>query len=155
MPYATGTIVEELAALYHARYQTPLLVSETASEGSVARRRAWLSASVDAVRRARASGLPVLGLLKVHGAEATAFLQGQLTNDITGLGYPDKTELFERYWPVAWQAAYAVSGNHAPPTEPPEITWKSSVGMKSRWIISPPGSSTRAAIVGSTLPFTT
>jgi folate-binding protein YgfZ len=29
--------------------------------------------------------LPVLGLLKVHGAEATAFLQGQLTNDITGL----------------------------------------------------------------------
>ena len=29
--------------------------------------------------------LPVLGLLKVHGAEATAFLQGQLTNDITDL----------------------------------------------------------------------
>ncbi len=29
--------------------------------------------------------VPVLGLLKVHGAEATAFLQGQLTNDVTGI----------------------------------------------------------------------
>lgn len=61
MPYATGAIIEELAALYHARYRRPLIISETASEGSVARRSAWLSASVDAVRRARASGLPVLG----------------------------------------------------------------------------------------------
>lgn len=79
MPYATGTIIEELAALYHGRYQRPLLISETASEGSVARRRAWLSESVNAVRRARVSGLPVLGYTwwPMFALVAWAYRQGK------------------------------------------------------------------------------
>lgn len=79
MPYAAGSIVEELAALYHARYQRPLLISETASEGSVARRQAWLSASVSAVKRARASGLPVVGYTwwPMFALVAWAYRQGK------------------------------------------------------------------------------
>ena len=37
------------------------MFTETASEGSVARRRAWLDDSVAAVARARARGVPLIG----------------------------------------------------------------------------------------------
>jgi beta-glucosidase/6-phospho-beta-glucosidase/beta-galactosidase len=59
--YANGELVERLGALYHRRYARPLLISETASEGSVARRMAWLDASVAAVSNARARGIPIAG----------------------------------------------------------------------------------------------
>jgi beta-glucosidase len=61
MPYADGSIVTRLARLYHERYGVPVFISETASLGSVARRRAWLRDSVAAVGRARSEGLPVVG----------------------------------------------------------------------------------------------
>jgi beta-glucosidase len=61
MPYASADIVERLAELYWARCRRPLLISETASEGSVARRLRWLEDSVRAVARARARGLPLVG----------------------------------------------------------------------------------------------
>src|SRR5690606_20300246 len=61
MPYAGAEIVDRLAALYWHRYQQPLLVSETASEGSVRRRLAWLESSVEAVRRVRGTGIPLVG----------------------------------------------------------------------------------------------
>jgi beta-glucosidase/6-phospho-beta-glucosidase/beta-galactosidase len=54
-------ILVRLASLYHRRYGRPIFVSETAALGSHAQRLAWLRASVDAVRRARASGIPVVG----------------------------------------------------------------------------------------------
>src|SRR5688572_8876248 len=48
MPYASAEIVERLAELYHQRYQAPIFISETASLGSVNRRSAWLTDSVEA-----------------------------------------------------------------------------------------------------------
>ena len=61
MPYAPATIVDRLADLYFERYKRPIFVSETASEGSLARRRAWLEESVSAVSRVRARGVPLIG----------------------------------------------------------------------------------------------
>lgn len=61
MRYASANIVERLAGLYWQRYRRPLLISETASEGSVARRRAWLEDSVRATARVRARGVPLVG----------------------------------------------------------------------------------------------
>jgi beta-glucosidase/6-phospho-beta-glucosidase/beta-galactosidase len=61
MPYGSAAIVERLAELYWRRYGRPLLITETASEGSLRRRRAWLDDSVAAVRRVRGRGVPVIG----------------------------------------------------------------------------------------------
>lgn len=61
MPYAGGALVEQVARAYAERYDAPLFVSETASVGSVARRRAWLDGSVEAVKRLRADGIPIVG----------------------------------------------------------------------------------------------
>jgi len=61
MPYAGGEIVERLATMYHARYQVPIFISETASLGSVRRRSDWLKASVASTLSARAKGIPLVG----------------------------------------------------------------------------------------------
>lgn len=61
MKYASADIVERLAGLYAHRYRRPVLISETASEGSVARRLAWLNDSVEAVARVRVKGIPLVG----------------------------------------------------------------------------------------------
>ncbi|MEO6003060.1 MAG: family 1 glycosylhydrolase [Opitutus sp.] len=61
MLYATGDLIEDLGRLYWQRYQAPLFIAETASTGSVRRRREWLDASVAAVARSRAAGVPIIG----------------------------------------------------------------------------------------------
>ncbi len=61
MPYAGGEILETLGTMYWERYRAPVFVSETASVGSVARRRAWLHDSIGAVRRLRERGVPLVG----------------------------------------------------------------------------------------------
>ncbi len=61
MPYAEADIVERLGELYFERYRRPVVITETASEGSVARREAWLRDSVAAVRRLRERGVPLVG----------------------------------------------------------------------------------------------
>jgi beta-glucosidase len=61
MNYAGADIIDRLAELYWQRYRAPLFISETASEGSVRKRRAWLDDSIDAVRRVRARGIPLIG----------------------------------------------------------------------------------------------
>ncbi|HVJ17423.1 MAG TPA: family 1 glycosylhydrolase [Polyangiaceae bacterium] len=61
MPYATPVIIERLGRMYFERYGRPLLISETASEGSVSRRKAWLEGSLAAVRELRAGGVPLVG----------------------------------------------------------------------------------------------
>lgn len=61
MRYAEADIVETLADRYAHRYGRPVLISETASAGAVSRRAAWLGDSVEAVRRARAGGIPLVG----------------------------------------------------------------------------------------------
>ena len=47
--------------MYWDRYHVPVFISETASVGSVRRRRAWLDDSVAAVRRLREAGVPLVG----------------------------------------------------------------------------------------------
>ncbi len=61
MRYASAEIIDRLSALYWHRYGRPLFISETASEGSVRRRAAWLEDSVAAVRRVRSQGIPLIG----------------------------------------------------------------------------------------------
>lgn len=61
MRYASADIIDRLADLYWERYHRPLFISETASEGSVARRRAWLEDSVAATARVRSRGIPLIG----------------------------------------------------------------------------------------------
>lgn len=59
MPYGPPSIVEDLCRLYWNRYGCPIMITETASLGR--KRRAWLDDSVDAVRRLREDGVPVVG----------------------------------------------------------------------------------------------
>jgi beta-glucosidase len=61
MPYAGGDIVQRLGELYFNRYRVPIFVSETASLGSITKRSAWLMDSVESLRRARESGVPMIG----------------------------------------------------------------------------------------------
>jgi len=61
MSYAAPAIVERLGELYFQRYARPILISETASRGSLRRRRSWLDGSVAAVRSLRARGVPLVG----------------------------------------------------------------------------------------------
>jgi beta-glucosidase len=61
MRYASADIIDRLAELYWTRYRRPLFISETASEGAVRRRLAWLEDSVCAVRRVRERGVPLVG----------------------------------------------------------------------------------------------
>jgi beta-glucosidase/6-phospho-beta-glucosidase/beta-galactosidase len=61
MRYAGADIVERLAELYWQRYRRPVLITETASQGSVARRRGWLEDSVRATARVRERGVPLVG----------------------------------------------------------------------------------------------
>jgi beta-glucosidase/6-phospho-beta-glucosidase/beta-galactosidase len=61
MPYAGSDLVRRLGRLYHDRYRVPLVIAETASIGSVARRRAWLDASMSAVADLRGDRIPLIG----------------------------------------------------------------------------------------------
>lgn len=61
MPYAGGELIEKLGVMYAERYGAPIFISETASVGSVKRRRAWLQDSVAAVRNLRERGIPLVG----------------------------------------------------------------------------------------------
>jgi beta-glucosidase len=61
MPYAGAGIVSDIVRQYAQRYTQPLMISETASRGPIARRRDWLDGSVAAVRDLRASGVPIVG----------------------------------------------------------------------------------------------
>lgn len=57
--YADGDLLAELTTRYSDRYKRPLMVTETASLGK--RRQEWMDQSVEAVRRLRADGIPVVG----------------------------------------------------------------------------------------------
>lgn len=83
MPYAGADIVERLAAEYWRRYRRPLLIAETASEGTVARRRAWLDDSVRAVARARARGIPLVGYTwwPLYALVSWGYREGRLPAD--------------------------------------------------------------------------
>jgi beta-glucosidase len=61
MPYADADLVERLGRLYWERYRRPLMITETASFGTVRRRLRWLEGSVGAVRNLRSEGIPLVG----------------------------------------------------------------------------------------------
>lgn len=61
MPNASGALVTKIGELYFERYGAPLMISETATKGSVRQRQAWLSDSVEAVKTLRADGVPIVG----------------------------------------------------------------------------------------------
>lgn len=61
MPYAGPDLVTRLGRLYFERYGVPLMISETASIGSLSRRLAWLDGSVAATRQLRSEGVPLVG----------------------------------------------------------------------------------------------
>jgi beta-glucosidase/6-phospho-beta-glucosidase/beta-galactosidase len=79
MPYAGSELIVRLGRLYHERYGAPLMISETASMGSVARRRAWLEQSVAAVASLRQEGVPLVGYTwwPVFALITWAYRQGQ------------------------------------------------------------------------------
>ena len=54
-------LLEQLVELYWSRYHRPMMITETAADGSIARRREWLDGSVAAVRRLRERSVPVIG----------------------------------------------------------------------------------------------
>jgi beta-glucosidase len=56
-----GTGFAGLVEDYHRRYGVPVLVTETSAHGSEDLRARWLDASVSAIKRLRAQGVPVLG----------------------------------------------------------------------------------------------
>jgi beta-glucosidase/6-phospho-beta-glucosidase/beta-galactosidase len=78
MPYASPAITGRLARAYFRRYGRPIMITETASAGSVARRRAWLHGSVAEVRRLRRDGVPVVGYTwwPMFGLVGWAYRQG-------------------------------------------------------------------------------
>jgi beta-glucosidase len=61
MRYGTSEIVEDLGRMYWKRYGRPVMITETASVGSVKRRLAWLEDSLIAVRNLREAGVPLVG----------------------------------------------------------------------------------------------
>jgi hypothetical protein len=61
MPYAGADIIDRLAAMYYHRYNSPVFISETASVGSLKKREKWLTDSVEATRRVRERGIPLVG----------------------------------------------------------------------------------------------
>ncbi|MBZ6075338.1 family 1 glycosylhydrolase [Microvirga puerhi] len=61
MPYAGAELITRLGHLYYERYRVPLMISETASMGSVRRRLSWLENSVEATRQLRSKGIPLVG----------------------------------------------------------------------------------------------
>ena len=62
MPYdGSPELLERIGSAYWERYRRPVMVTETASAGSVERRRDWLDASREGCRRLRARGVPLVG----------------------------------------------------------------------------------------------
>ena len=81
MPRAGGDMVRRLLRAYARRYDAPVMITETASLGSVRRRTAWLTTSIVAIRQARERGVPVVGYTwwPMFALVAWAYRQGQRT----------------------------------------------------------------------------
>jgi beta-glucosidase len=59
--YATGEDLVRALRAYATHAHLPVMVTETSDVGSVQRRVAWMDASIGAIARARAGGLPIVG----------------------------------------------------------------------------------------------
>lgn len=61
MLYAPPSVLAQLCRMYAARYRQPIMITETADMGRVAKRAAWMDASIQAVAGLRGEGVPVIG----------------------------------------------------------------------------------------------
>jgi beta-glucosidase/6-phospho-beta-glucosidase/beta-galactosidase len=61
MPYAPPETLAEVARMYWRRYGLPIMITETADKGSLARRARWLDQSIGVVRSLRAEGVACVG----------------------------------------------------------------------------------------------
>ena len=59
--YGSAAFLERLIEMFWERYRRPLMITETASRSSLARRCAWLDESLRGVRRLRERGIPLIG----------------------------------------------------------------------------------------------
>lgn len=94
MPYASAQeLITRMGRLYHVRYGVPLMISGTASMGSVARRLAWLDESVAAVRSLRETGVPLVGYTwwPMFALVTWAYRQGRrpITDHLAQMGLLD------------------------------------------------------------------
>lgn len=104
MPYAGADLVTRLGRLYHERYRVPLMISETASIGSLRRRLDWLGRSVAATRQLRGEGIPLVGYTwwPMFSLVTWAYRQGRrpVTEHLAEMGLwdivPDETDPLRR-----------------------------------------------------------
>jgi hypothetical protein len=61
MPYTEAGLLEGVAHAYFDHFGAPMMISEVATSGAVARRLRWLQRSVEAVRKLRSEGVPLVG----------------------------------------------------------------------------------------------
>jgi beta-glucosidase len=104
MPYAGADLVTRLGRLYYDRYRVPLMISETASMGSLQRRLNWLDQSVAATRQLRMEGVPLVGYTwwPMFALVTWAYRQGRrpVTDHLAQMGLwdivPDATDPLRR-----------------------------------------------------------
>jgi beta-glucosidase/6-phospho-beta-glucosidase/beta-galactosidase len=61
MPYTEESLIEGVSQAYYRHYRVPMMISEVATAGTVARRMRWLDRSLAAVRDVRHRGIPLVG----------------------------------------------------------------------------------------------
>jgi beta-glucosidase/6-phospho-beta-glucosidase/beta-galactosidase len=61
MPYTEAGLIEGVTRRYFDHFGVPMMISEVATSGSVARRQNWLDRSVSEVAVLRAQGIPMVG----------------------------------------------------------------------------------------------
>ncbi len=120
MPYTERGLIEGVARAYHRRFGVPMLISEVATAGSVAKRLNWLAASLGAVKALREDGVPVVGYTwwPMFSLVTWAWRQGQrpITEYLLHMGLWDldselnrnPTALVAAYWDAAAHGTAAV-----------------------------------------------
>lgn len=105
MPYADAAdLITRLGRLYYKRYGVPLMISETASIGSLRRRLDWLDRSVTATRQLRTEGVPLVGYTwwPMFSLVTWAYRQGRrpVTDHLAAMGLwdivPDEADPLRR-----------------------------------------------------------
>jgi beta-glucosidase/6-phospho-beta-glucosidase/beta-galactosidase len=109
MPYTEKGLIEGVATAYHRRFGVPLMISEVATAGSVAKRLNWLKQSLLSVKRLRGDGVPVVGYTwwPMFSLVTWAWRQGQrsVADHLLHMGLWDLDAELNRS-PTALVAAY-------------------------------------------------
>lgn len=100
MPYTDQGLIDRIARGYWDRYGVPMMISEAATSGSVARRMAWLETSVKSVARLRSEAIPVVGYTwwPMFALVTWAWRQGNrdVANHLLQMGLWDLDDRLER-----------------------------------------------------------